>query len=128
MIDLTSDPEKVHEWLITLLLMVTLQILVLAMAYLKVVDAFFSELRKKEPEVWKTIGTPGLLSMIRLPFWHSKKYYAFLRILQERAARNSDDYKYVGLVYILLKTGFAMCLVLLTLSGMVIFWIAYHDL
>jgi hypothetical protein len=107
---------------------VMLQTFFLAIAYLKVVDAFFSELRKKEPEVWKTIGTPGLLSMILLPFWRSKKYYAFLHILQDRAARNNDDYKYVGLAYILLKTGFAMCLVLLTLSGIVIFWIAYHDL
>lgn len=128
MTDLFSDPGKVHQLLVILVLIVMLQMLFLAMAYLKVVDAFFSELRKKEPEAWKTISTPGLLSMTLLSFWRSKRYYAFLHILQEHAAKNSDDYKYVWLAYILLRTGLAVCLVMLTLSGVVIFWIAYHDL
>lgn len=128
MTDLISDPGKVRELLVMLVLIVMLQTFFLTMAYLKVVDAFFSELRKKEPEVWKMISMPGLLSMILLSFWRSKKYYAFLHILQEHATKNSDDYKYVWLAYILLRTGLAVCLVLLTLSGVVIFWIAYHDL
>ena len=123
-----SDPHKIHEFLIILLLVVIFPMFLVLMGYINVLGAFFRELQSKEPEVWKNIGAPGLLNMLLLPFWRFKKYYAFLPVLQERAANRNGNYKHAGLAYMLLKLGLFMCTLAFTLVGIIIFWIFYHNL
>lgn len=127
MMDL-SDPDKIHELLIILVLIVMFPTAFVTMGYINVLGAFFRELKEKEPLVWTNIGAPGLLNMMLLPFLRFKKYYAFLPVLRERAARNDGSYQHAGLAYLLLKLGLAMCMLLFALVGIVVLWIIYHGL
>jgi hypothetical protein len=123
----TFDPDRVHEILAILMLVLLLPTVAVAFAYIQSLGSFFNELKHKEPEVWERVGAPRLVEMLLLPFLRFRRYYAFLPVLQERAARQ-DGYRHAGRTYLLLKTGLALTALLFVLGGVIVVWMAYHDL
>lgn len=99
-----------------------------AMAYINTLNKFFAELKWKEPEVWKSIGSPDIKDMLRQPQHSLFKSFAFLPILRERGQRPARDYHYAGRAYRLLKTGLALSVLLAIITSVIVCWIVYHDL
>ena len=81
----------------------------MAVYYIALLTGFFKELRAREPDVWRSIGSPTLLNMLLLPFLRFKKYYAFLPILK---ARRDCDYKYARRAWNMLIAGLMYCVLL----------------
>lgn len=98
--------------------------LAIAVCYMWMLARFFKELRRKEPEVWRAIGSPSLADMLCLPLIRFRKFYAFLPIVKAR--RYDDAYGYASRVYVLLHIGLAYSAVLLCfamVSGFyIVFW------
>lgn len=122
------NPDQVHEILAISILIILFPAGILAMLYMRALNAFFEELKVREPELWKRIGRPGLLNMVVLPFLRFRKYTAFLPHLRQRAKDSGSGYRYAGRAYALLLSGVIMMSVIFTLVGVTIFWIFYHGL
>jgi hypothetical protein len=122
------DPARVHEFLAILMLVLLVPTAAVAFAYIRALGAFFNELKQREPDVWRTVGTPGLFGMLTLPFFRFRKYSSFLPVLRERVARQGDGYRHAGRTYLLLKVGLSLTVVLFILGGIIVFWMVYHDL
>lgn len=96
--------------------MVALGVL-LALCYLYMLTSFFKELRHREPELWRGIGSPGLLNMLLLPFINFRKFYAFLPHLK---ARRHSDYRYARAAWNMLRVGLGYVALLFLLTA----WLA----
>lgn len=100
-----------HETLAAILIGLIFLGLAMAVNYIWVLTRFFKELRRKEPELWRDIGSPSLANMLFLPFMRFRKFYAFLPILKAR--RYDGGYNYASRAIILLYTGLAYCVVVI---------------
>lgn len=84
----------------------------MAMSYVFILGRFFNEVKQKEPDTWQTIGRPGLLDMMFLPFLRFHKYTRFLPYLIERKNNPSLGYRWAAPTYYLLLGGLSMFVVL----------------
>jgi len=124
-----SDPHQVHEALAIALMLLLFPGVVLAMAYLHVLNKFFKELALNEPAVWDRIGAPTVLNLTQRTTRNIlTRYFAFLPVLRERAATRDGRYRHAGLAYTLLKIGLWFTAAMFAICGMLIFWMTYHGL
>jgi hypothetical protein len=121
------DPGRFHE----ILALVTMAMLFLtagvAFAYIRALGTFLNELKEKEPDVWRRVGTPGLASMFVWSTARARDCRAFLPVLRERA-REHGGYAHASRTWRLLKTGLGLTVVVFALAAVLIAWITYHDL
>lgn len=102
--------------LMILMAMIFVPTWVLAMAYIFVLGRFFKEVKEREPALWQSIGRPGLLDMICLPFLRFHKYTNFLPHLIARKDDPSLGYRWARPTYYLLVSGLLMfCLLVAVL-------------
>ena len=121
-----SDPNKVHELLVILLLCILFPTFLVLAGYVRALGGFFQELKVNEHAVWERIGSPSLPDMLLLPFFRFRKYFAFLPVLRERAG--TEGYRHAAAAYLLLRLGLVLCTALFVMTGVVILWVVRHGL
>ena len=98
------------------------------MLYLLTLGNFFHELKVKEPEIWKRIGSPNMLGMVMIPVPRNERYVAFYPVLRQRAKTQTPRYRHARSSYMLLKVGLDAVSLLFILAAISIVWIILHDL
>ena len=123
-----SDPKAVHEALALLWVALLIVTFPVAMLYLLALAKFFNELKAKEPEIWSRVGSPNMVGMVVMPVPRFQRYFAFYPVLRQRAKKHTPHYRHARSAYILLNLGLGATSLLFILSGIILFWIIWHDL
>ena len=123
-----SDPKAVHEALALLWVALLIVTFPVAMLYLLALAKFFNELKAKEPEIWSRVGSPNMVGMVVMPVPRFQRYFAFYPVLRQRAKKHIPHYRHARSAYILLNLGLGATSLLFILSGIILFWIIWHDL
>lgn len=123
-----SDPKAVHEVLALLWVALLIATFPVAMLYLHELAKFFNELKTKEPDIWRRVGSPHMEGMVVMPVPRFQRYFAFYPVLRQRAKKHTPHYRHARSAYVLLNLGICATCLLFILSGIILFWIAWHDL
>jgi len=102
---------NVQEIFAQILLGLTFTLACHAALYIGTLIRFLKELRQREPDVWRKIGSPTLLNMLFLPFIRFRKFYAFMPVLKAR--RHQAEYRHAKNAWRLLRFGLMFCVLLL---------------